>query len=86
MYIHIGSNRMLRGKEIVGIFDLDGEITTQDTQAFLRRIDNNKRAELAGDDLPRSFVLVCGEGKDDRVIYSRLTTQALAKRTEKDRI
>ena len=84
MYVHIGSNRMLRAKDIVGIFDLDGEITTKDTQNFLRRIDSEGKAELAGDDLPRSFVLVSGDGKEESVIYSRLTTQALAKRTEKD--
>ena len=78
MYVHIGSNRMIRSDDIVGIFDLDGEVTTADTKRFLRRVDAAKRAELAGDDLPRSFVLTAQDG----VIYSRLTTQGLAQRAK----
>ena len=45
MYVHIGSNRMIRSSAIVGIFDLDGEITTADTKRFLRRVDGEGRAE-----------------------------------------
>ena len=79
---------MIRASQIVGIFDLDGEITTRDTREFLRRIDGAGRAELAGDDLPRSAVLICGErgaadeAPSDSVIYSRLTTQSLIRRAE----
>ena len=57
MYVHIGSNRMIRASQIVGVFDLDGEITTADTKRFLRRAESEGRASLAGDDLPRSFVV-----------------------------
>ena len=84
MYIHIGSNRMIRDRDIVGIFDLDGEMTTRDTKAFLRRVDAAGRAELAGDDLPRSAVVICGERDggvpEDSVVYSRLTPHSLMKR------
>ena len=87
MYIHIGSNRMLRASDIVGIFDLDGQITTEDTKRLLRRIDSEGHAALAGDDLPRSAVLVCakhrdGESAEDSIVYSRLTPQSLMKRGE----
>ena len=51
---------MIRTRDIVGVFDLDGEVTTADTKRFLRRIDGEGKAELAGDDLPRSFVVTCG--------------------------
>ena len=34
MYVHIGSDRIVRLCDIVGIFDLDGEITTEDTGEF----------------------------------------------------
>ena len=82
MYVHIGSDRMIRSNDIVGIFDLDGEMTTADTKRFLRRADAEGRAELAGDDLPRSFVLTSGEDGDG-VIYTRLTTQAVAQRAKR---
>ena len=82
MYVHIGSNRMIRSTDIVGAFDLDGEITTADTKRFLRRIESEGHAELAGDDLPRSFVLT-SDKSGDGVIYTRLTTQAVAQRARK---
>ena len=83
MYVHIGSNRMIHSSAIVGIFDLDGEITTADTKRFLRRVDGEGRAELAGDDLPRSFVLTSDEEGVDGVIYTRLTTQGVAMRAKR---
>ena len=79
MYVHIGSNRMVRSSEIVGVFDLDGEITTTDTKRFLRIADALGKAELAGDDLPRSFVVLT----DGSVIYTRLTAQAVVRRCER---
>lgn len=39
MYVHIGSDRIVRLCDIVGIFDLDGEITTEDTGEFLKGAD-----------------------------------------------
>ena len=81
---------MVRAEDIVGIFDLDGEVTTRDTKAFLRRVDAARRAELAGDDLPRSAVVMCGARRghgeatpEDSVIYSRLTPQVLARRAQR---
>lgn len=83
MYIHIGSDRMERVCDIVGIFDLDGEITTEDTKAFLKNADKMGIASLAGKDLPRSFVLISDKDKKEKLIYSRITSSALAERGEK---
>ena len=58
MYLHAGAGTVVRGEDIIGIFDLDGKITTADTAAFLRRAEKDHVAELAGDDLPKCF-LVC---------------------------
>ena len=82
MYIHIGSSRMLRAEDIVGIFDLDGEVTTADTKEFLKNADKRGITALAGDDLPRSFIVTASDDGEE-VIFSRLTAQALAGRAEK---
>ena len=82
MYIHIGSSRMLRSEDIVGIFDLDGEVTTADTKEFLKNADKRGITALAGDDLPRSFIVTASDDGEE-VIFSRLTAQALAGRAEK---
>jgi hypothetical protein len=73
---------MVRSSGIIGFFDLDGEITTADTKRFLRRVDSKGNAILAGDDLPRSFVLV-SDKEEDKVIYTRLTTQSLTQRAKR---
>ncbi len=68
---------MVKAESIIGIFDLDGEVTTPATKEFLRRAESEGKTSLAGDDLPRSFVLT-----DDEVVFSRLTSQTLADRAE----
>ena len=82
MYIHIGSDRMIRTEDIVGIFDLDGEITTPDTREFLKSADKAGITALAGDDLPRSFVVISSCDSEE-IIFSRLTSQALCGRAAK---
>ena len=55
MYVHIGSDRIVRLCDIVGIFDLDGEITTEDTGEFLKGADaagRRRSAPLVRRDLP----------------------------------
>ena len=96
MYVHIGSDRIVRLCDIVGIFDLDGEITTEGITS------------LAGDDLPRSFVVISPKEdmspdahdkkvyeelrrkkkkekesaarEGEKVVFSRLSPQSLADR------
>ncbi|MBQ7475356.1 MAG: DUF370 domain-containing protein [Clostridia bacterium] len=81
MICHVGSGRMVTDGEIVGIFDLDGEITPAVTAEFLRAAEKRKETETAADDLPRSFVLTNKKGKNG-VIFTRLSSAALAKRAE----
>ena len=72
----------------MGIFDLDGKITTADTADFLRRAEKDRVAELAGEDLPKCFIVsVPNKNKKRprrvgrrRVILSHLSTAALGGR------
>ena len=43
MYLHAGAGTVVRGEDIIGIFDLDGKITTADTADFLRRAEKDGR-------------------------------------------
>ncbi|MBQ7940238.1 MAG: DUF370 domain-containing protein [Clostridia bacterium] len=88
MFLHAGAGTVVRGEDIIGIFDLDGKITTADTAAFLRRAEKDHVAELAGDDLPKCFLVAvpkkCSRRmrrkKRCRVILSHLSTAALGGR------
>lgn len=81
MICHVGAGTLVADGEVVGIFDLDGEVTTATTSEFLKNAEKNKRTVSASADIPRAFVLV-SDGKKEEVILTRLSTPAVAKRIE----
>ena len=76
MYIHIGSNRIINDKRIVGIFDLDTTGVSDTTRKFLRQAENDGRIAICDDGLPKSAVLT----DDDSVFLTRISSRVLAKR------
>lgn len=88
MFLHAGAGTVVRGEDIIGIFDLDGKITTSDTADFLRRAEKDGVMELAGEDLPKCFILAVPQKRSRRpmkrtrrrVILSHLSTAALGGR------
>jgi len=85
MYLHAGAGVILRDTDIIGIFDLDGKMTTPDTAEFLRAAERRGITVLAGDDLPKCFVLAAdsargGAPKKEKVVFSRISAKVLAAR------
>lgn len=92
MYIHVGDGKSIRRRDVIGIFDIDGETTTEATADFLRKSEKSGITESAGDMLPRSVVLCedrrcrCGgrgrirRGRRYRVVFSHLSSGTLAMR------
>ena len=78
MYIHIGAGRMVRDRDVLGCFDIDGKWDSELTKEFLKAAEKKGATESAGDDLPRSFVLT-----DSGVIFTHISTSAIAGRVEK---
>lgn len=76
MYRHIGAGKTARDKDIVGIFDLDGHVTPDATAAFLRAKQQSGKVGSAGDDLPKSFVLLT----DGTVVLSHISSSKLSAR------
>ena len=56
MYINIGANKLIRKKNIVGIFDLDTSSHEKDTRDFLKKSEKKGIVKVCGNDLPKSFV------------------------------
>lgn len=77
MFIHIGAGSLIRGRDVIGFFDMDGKWDSQITKDFLKRYDRGGRTLTAGDDLPRSFVLT-----DSGVVFTHISTSALKSRAE----
>ena len=82
MFLHAGSNTVIKKEEIIGIFDIDSQNTPETTKKFLRRAEKDGVSEMAGYDLPKSFVLSCDKNKKQRVIFSHLSAKTLAQRAE----
>ena len=79
MLIHLGNGYLVRGRDVIGIFDLDGEVTPQITTDFLKKSQERGECESAVLDLPRSFVLEVEDGRE-KVILSHISSGALAGR------
>ena len=79
-YLHLGKGRVVRDDEIVGIFDLD--ITSQShlTRKFLSACEKAGEVENAAEDIPRSFVVIEGNGKR-KLVLSQMNTATLLKRS-----
>ena len=77
MFIHIGEGSLLRSRDILGFFAMDGKWDSEITNDFLKRCDRDGKTVTAGDDLPRSFVLT-----DSGVVFTHISTSALKSRSE----
>ena len=81
MYLHAGGNVLVRKRDIIGIFDIDNMNTEETMKEFLRRAEKKGETCIAGDGLPKSFILAKSE-KREKVIFSMLAAQILVKRSE----
>lgn len=92
-YLHAGAGVIVREADIIGIFDLDGKITTADTADFLRRAERDGKTETAGDDLPKCFLLVAPPRrknfskkkssrahKTEKIVFSHISARHLSRR------
>ncbi len=81
MLIHIGNGYLVRDRDVIGIFDLDGDVTPEITTGFLKKRQEAGECESAVLDLPRSFVLEEVDGKQ-KIILSHISSTALAGRNK----
>jgi len=81
MYIHVGNNKSIREKDIVGIFDFDNATFSEITRRYLSKNQIDGLIETANNELPKSFILFFSQ-KDGfyKVCFSSLSTAALKTR------
>ena len=78
MYLHIGAGRLLRDREILGCFDMDGRADSPVNRAFLKEAEKKGATSSAGDDLPRTFILT-----DRGVVFTHISTAAVVGRVKR---
>ena len=81
MYLHPGSNCVLRTEDIIGIFDLDKTTVSKRTRAFLNEKERQNKVIVLDDDLPQSFI-VTAKGKEERIYLSQISSKTLHMRLE----
>ena len=83
MYIYLGQDKVVRYKEIIGIFDLDNTTVSKTTREMLHKAEQCGDAVTIAGDLPKSYV-VCSEEKGRQKIYiSPVTPSTLQRRIRK---
>lgn len=78
MYLHIGSKKNIREKDIIGIFDADGTTTSSITRKYLSAAQKKQLVSAACDEIPKSFILYRDSKSGEyKVFFSQLSTAAL---------
>ena len=70
---------MIKKSDIVGIFELDGKMTSSGVRDYLRTAEKKGDLISAGYDLPKSFVIV-KNGDKETVYLSHISVSSLIKR------
>ena len=83
MYLHVGSNRNIREKQILGIFDADSATISSVTRKYLAQAEKEGAVEAANEELPKSFVVYFEAKGKKRICFSQLSSSALGGRMEK---
>ncbi len=82
MYLHVGNNKNIRKRDIIGIFDTDNAtLGSNITKKYLSSAQKRGEVESAGDDIPKSFVLY-RSGDGTKICFSTLSASALLGRIE----
>ena len=79
MFIHLGLNKVIATKDIIGIFDLDSTTTYKTTREFLAKAEKEGRTINAAADLPKTFV-ICKEGEETKIYFSGISAATLQKK------
>lgn len=85
MYLHAGNNKMIREKDILGIFDMDNSTVSAITRKFLSDSERNNLVVSAKDEIPKSFILY-KENEKYMICFSQISTTALIGRAENGEI
>ncbi len=78
MYVHAGNSRIIRTRDIVGIFDMDTATMETATRDYLRRAEKEGRMINIKEEIPKSFIVTrTGKPARDTVYVSQISTGAL---------
>jgi hypothetical protein len=75
MFIHLGSDKIIRASELIAIFDLSIEKSSKISKQFIEQANKDKRTEVIGEEECKSLVVT-----RNKVYYSPISSTTLKKR------
>ena len=81
MYLHVGNNKNIRIRDVIGIFDMDNATVSSVTRKFLSGKQKQLMVEIAAVELPKSFILFYENGLT-KICFSPLSSSSLRGRME----
>lgn len=81
MYLQIGTEKFIKDKDILGIFDLDNTTVSKPTREYLNFAESEGETVTVSYDLPKSFI-VTAENNKKTVYISAYSTNTLFKRID----
>lgn len=83
MYLHLGEQKVVKKRDIVGIFDLDTTTVMKASRNFLNLAEKRGEAETLSYELPKSFIVCSKKGQKKKTVYiSQIAPATLLKRSE----
>lgn len=81
MYLHLGGDKVVKTKDIIGIFDMDTSTVSKNTRDYLNEAEKAGEVVTVSYDLPKSFIVVNSKKSKEKTIYiSQISSQTLNKR------
>lgn len=82
MYIHLGQEKVVKSRDIIGIFDLESTTISQRGRDFLAKAEKKGEVVTVSYELPKSFILCSEKGSKKSTVYiSHISSQTLQKRS-----
>lgn len=86
MFLHIGNEKVISKKDIVGIFDIEKTSVSKNTKDFLNKAGKQNRVNYVSFDMPKSFVVCLDDNLNETVYISPISVATLIKRISNDLI
>ena len=76
MFLHVGNNKNIRIRDVIGIFDMDNATLSSVTRKFLSKSQKKLMVETAAVEIPKSFILFEENGLY-KICFSPLSSASL---------
>ena len=76
MFLHVGNNKNIRIRDVIGIFDMDNATVSDLTRKFLGEKQKQLLVEIAAVEIPKSFILFEENGLY-KICFSPLSSASL---------